>query len=246
MFNLRHIFFIALTLFIVPHTCEAFFNKQEEDKIGLMKLGDIDEEDIVKILKKIEIFMRDKNVKGVLLLINSPGGSSALSELLFREIKELTKVKPVVSLATDCCESGAYKVASASNLIIALETSSVGAIGSLKTIERRKDRPEIIYAGKYKVMYYPTAPDLTPEQREWAQSRVDQSYKAFCKIVAAQRNLSLDQIDEWADGKCFNGETALQLGLIDQIGGYTDAVQKLRELIEQKGIKLSAELTFVE
>lgn len=267
--SLRRNLFIVLILFIVPHTCcisfaslKAFFNKQaivQNDKIGIIKLfGNINEENTEKILKKIEAFGQDKNIKGVLLLINSTGGSAAASELLFREIKELKKVKPVVSFAIISCESGAYEVASASNWVIALATSSVGAIGVVQTIERNKDTRikktdyetnaeyELIQAGKYKTMYHRTATDLTQEQREWAQLRVDQDYKLFCKTISEQRNLSIDQTHEWADGKYFNGDTALQLGLIDQIGGYSDAIQKLREMVEAKGIKLKEKLTFVE
>lgn len=266
----RRILFIVLTIFIVPHTsCASFaavksyFSKikssEPENKIGVIKLTeDINREMIEKIIKKIESFGQDQSIKGILLVINSSGGSSAASELIFREIKELAKIKPVVSFAIINCESGAYKVATASNWIIALSTSSVGGIGTIITVERRKNARikgkdieaetdyELFHGGKYKTMYCHYAPALTDEERGQAQALANDDYKIFYTCVAQQRKLSLEKLHEWADGQYFNGDTALQLGLIDQIGGYSDAIQKLREMVEAKGIKLKEKLTFVE
>lgn len=242
---------------------KAFFKQKEaivqNDKIGIIRLtSKITAEITEKIVKKIETFSQDSAIKGILLVINSTGGSAAASELLFREIKELTKVKPVVSLAVVDCASGAYQIASATNWIIALAASSVGSIGCVTTIERHKNSHikngdyeadteyELIKAGKFKTMYHPNSPALTEEERERAQTHTNELYKIFYSMIATQRNLSIDRLKEWADGQCFNGETALKLGLIDQIGGYSDAIQKLREMVEAKGIKLKEKLTFVE
>lgn len=269
--SLRRILFIALALFIVPQSSsvslgslKALFQKREavvpNDKIGIIKIiGKIELESTERILKKIIDFTEDSNVKGILLVISSSGGSSAATELLFREIKSLASTKPIVTLVIIECSSGSYKIATGTNWIIAPAASTIGSIGTVQVIERHKNQHiknqggyeadveyEVIQGGKYKSVYYPEAPALTQEQREYLQADTNEIYAIFYTLVSQQRNLSLNTLQEWADGKVFTGQAALKMGLIDQIGGYSDAVKKLKELIEQSGVILNLKFTFVE
>jgi protease IV len=243
---------------------KALFNKKEiqitNDKIGIIKIiGKIELESTEKILKKIIDFTENSNVKGILLVTSSPGGSSAATELLFREIKSLAFIKPIVTLVIIECCSGSYKIAAGTNWIIAPAASIIGSIGTVQVIERHKNQHiknqsgyeadveyEVIHGGKYKAVYNPEAPELTHEQRAYLQAETNEIYAIFYTLVAQQRNLSLDRLQEWADGKEFTGQAALKLGLIDQIGGYSDAIKKLKELIAQAGVKLDPKFTFVE
>lgn len=244
-------------------TFKNYFSQKKiiepEHKIGIVKIiGKIDVENTEKILKKIIGFSEEMAIKGILLIISSEGGSSAATELIFREIQILSAIKPIVTLVINECCSGSFKIASGSNWIIAPAASTIGSIGTIQFIVRHRNSHvkkndyeadveyELIHAGKYKAMYHAEASALDDEQREYIKADINEIYKIFYTIIAQQRNLSIDKIHEWADGKCFTGETALKLGLIDQIGGYSDAVKKLRALIEKKDIKLKEKLIFVE
>ncbi len=247
---------------------EKFFKKKIEnppiecpcsDKIGLIKIiGKVNLENVEMILKKIIAFAEDPQVKGVLLATSSEGGNSAITELIFRELQLLSMAKPTVTLVINDCLSGGYKIATGTNWIIAQAASSMGSIGSISVIERHKNSHinrngyeadisyEIIQAGKFKALDYPESPALSDEERAYLQADMDATYKVFYTLVAQQRNLPLEKLSEWADGKIFTGEKALELGLIDQIGGYSDAIKKLQELIKERGIPLDPKWVFRE
>lgn len=228
-----------------------------KEAIGIIRITDkiaAPEEIITKIID----FGQDSTIKGILLVVDCGGGSVGSSEILFREIKELSQQKPVVTLVVNTCCSGAYWVAVASDWIVAQASSDIGSIGVKYAIEKGKNYKQIdpgwtadlditvICAGKFKGLSDSRTAALNDEQRAYIQEEVDQQYEIFTSFVAQARNLSLEKVLEWADGKVFLGVQALKLGLIDQIGGYSDAVKKLEQLIHDRGIVVTQKLTFVE
>jgi len=234
--------------------------KVEVDSIGIIKLhGNISFAPVEKIARKAAEFAENEKIKGVLLVINSGGGSAGASDALFREIKELAAVKPVVALVPEHCASGAYHAATAAHWIVASAWAAVGSIGVVSTIEKHKNVRrasqggysgdadiELIHAGKDKVVRSTHSAPLNPEQRAKIQAEADALYKLFYTSVAKQRNLSLNNLHTWAEGQVLLGEEARDKRLIDQVGGLTDARRKLEELVAKQAGKPVGKLPFVE
>ena len=253
----------SLHAFKFPHIANIFRRNvpaiAQRAHIGIIKLdGKINNKLAEDFIKKTNEFSRKTYIDGILLIINSGGGSSGFSDLISLEIKALAAKKPIVVLVTNQCCSGAYQTAVSANWIIAPASAAVGSIGVVTTIEKHTNAKmneagysadvtyDIIHAGKYKVInYFGTAP-LTEEERAWIQEQVNADYKIFYTIVAQQRNLALEKLTEWADGQIFNGEQALALGMIDQVGGYSDAVNALTDILQKQNKKTYDNLVFYE
>lgn len=229
----------------------------KQESIGIIKMfGRLESPDT--IINKILTFAEDPMIKGILLVVDSGGGTIGSAELLCREIKELSRQKPVVTLVINSCTSAAYWIASATDWIVAQASSDVGGIGVKFTIEKHSNRKQnsdgyeadldvtVICAGKFKGVSDPNTALMTEEERAYEQERLDNLYHIFTSQMAQQRpGLSLEYVAEWADGKQFTGVQALQKGLIDQLGGHSDAVKKLNQLIADRGIVVTQKLAFV-
>lgn len=239
----------------IPATIKHLFGLQQRvppTQIGIIKLtAEINDETAEPILKKLAYFAENSAIRGVVFIISSGGGDAGLSELIRREVEYLAQQKPVVALVGGACCSGAYEIAIGTDWIITPAKAVVGSIGVYNTIEKHtnpKISPtgytaevtyEIVRSGLHKIDNHPHGPSLDDEGRSLIQSRVTSTHKAFYSTVAEKRNLSLnttipDDIPEWADGRAFNGLQALAIGLVDQIGGFSDAIQKLKELIKKR------------
>jgi protease-4 len=189
-------------------------------------------------IKSLESFFKEPKIKAILINMESGGGAAGTSQAIFEEIKELKKkhVKPVIVFAENICASGAYYIACAADSIIAAPSSFIGSIGVYiphpelrEFIEQYKIKYNITKTGTYKAAGNMFTDD-TPEQKEMFQSLTDDTYAQFIKDVAASREkLSLKNADEWAQGRIFTGNQALNLGLIDKIGSLTMVEQEIRE-----------------
>jgi protease IV len=175
-------------------------------------------------------------VHGVLLHVDSPGGSALASDLIHREIVLLREKKPVVACLGDVAASGGYYVAAPCNRIVAQATTVTGSIGvvSLRLIasdlaDRLGVRPQTVLAAPHADLHSPFRA-LTEEERAllWAES--ESIYRSFVSIVAEGRKRSTEEIDRVARGRVWAGADALHHGLIDEIGGFECAVAALREL----------------
>lgn len=244
----------------------TFFQKKQDSvikapqtTIGVINLNKkIDGAETERIIKKIISFSEQEQIKALLIIIDSGGGSTGFSELIAREIELLNKSKPIVSLIANRCCSGAYLISAHTQHIVAPETSESGGIGVVFSIEKYKNMyrktkdginaevvSETIAAGKYKASTWAETP-FDDEMRAYHQSQTNEFYKLFIRAIAEKRKLPLENATEWAEGKTFTGKQALELGLIDQIGGYSDAVEKLKSLLRERGILTNEKITFVE
>lgn len=263
IFSVYHLY--MLLVFLLGLCIGKFFThdnviqNQQTAAIGFIKIGGtINPIAAEKILKKIFQFSEDHAIKSILLAIDSSGGDCGTTELLFREISLLSNIKPVVALVINRCCSGAYKIAIGAHWIIAPAAAIIGNIGTWYSIEWHKNirihnnyhqadvHHEIIAAGKFKVLNHPESLSLNDEERALVQESVNGNYKIFCLLVAQQRRLSLENISDWADGKIFNGAIALEKGLVDQVGGFSDAIAKLKELMQKKYSQVHDKLIFIE
>ncbi len=189
-------------------------------------------------VKQLETFAKDTSIDCILLNISSPGGAPGTSQVLYEQIARLKEKKPVIAYVENMCASGAYYLSSVCNKIVANPCAIVGSIGVAaalspniqKLLEEHDILCPVIKSGRYKMAGSPTKP-LEEYEREYLQKLADDTYDQFLKDVAAARNLNLEEKDEWADGKIFNGRQALELGLIDMLGGIITLKDEIKKLV---------------
>lgn len=167
------------------------------------------------------------SVRGVILRINSPGGSPVQSGLIYDEIRRLRKQYPKVPLyavVEDVCASGGYYVAAAADRIYVDRASLVGSIGVLMdgfgftgTLEKLGVERRLLTAGENKGFLDPFSP-LSEKQRAFAQQMLDQIHQQFISAVKAGRGNRLKETPELFSGLVWNGETSIRLGLADGLG----------------------------
>ncbi len=212
------------------------------DKIGVVELEGVilDSSVIVPQLKK---FGDDDSIKAIILKVNSPGGGVAASEEIYREVKRLRdeKHKRIVASISTVGASGAYYVSSATNKIYADNGSVVGSIGVIAEwvnygdlMRWAKLKPEVLKVGALKDTGNPMR-DMTPAERAYLQSLIDNMYGQFVQAVADGRHAKTDDIKAIADGRVWTGQEALPMHLIDQIGDFQTAVDETAKSVGIKG-----------
>jgi protease IV len=194
-----------------------------------------------KLNQAVEALAKDDSVPAVILYVNSPGGSVAGGESLHKSIGRVAAKKPVVAVMGGVAASAGYMVALPAARIFAREGTLTGSIGVLLETAEVSGLlksigvdAEAITSGPLKnqpSFFHP----LSPQGREVLNGLVMDMYDQFVGMVAAGRHLEADRVRQLADGRAFTGRQALQLGLIDQIGGEPDA----REwLAKEKGVSV--------
>ncbi|MEY2799428.1 MAG: hypothetical protein RI934_416 [Bacteroidota bacterium] len=174
----------------------------------------------------------DKNVKAIVLRINSPGGSALASDVIWREVILTKKVKPVIASMGDVAASGGYYIACAADQIIAEPntiTGSIGVFGVLFNAEKFfKNKLGITFDGT-KTAEFADLGDysrpLSPTEKNIIQQSVNQIYKDFTNKVAAGRNLPIQKVLNIAGGRVWSGSDALRIGLVDSLGNMNDALR---------------------
>jgi len=188
---------------------------------------------------------KDKTIDGIILEVDSFGGSVGAFSVIHDTIKRITLMKPIISLIGGAALSCGYQIASASNYIIAHNASYIGSIGVYTTIEKYKNtklnagiktdlHTEIFKAGKYKAIENPHTKELSDDEKAYVQKGINITYDIFLKTVAINRNINIEESDLWAEGKQFEAPQALKLKLIDEIGTIFEAEEKIFKLIKEK------------
>lgn len=180
----------------------------------------------------LDFAKHDEQVKGVLLDIDSPGGSIVGTPEVAEMVLNLGK--PTVAFTDSLIASAAYWIAAQCDLIIASPSADIGSIGvysafldQSRAAEMAGLKVELFNTGKYKGMGMPGRP-LTEEQKAHIQEGVDKAFEWFKADVLAQRKIS----ESAMQGQCFDAEDALAEGLIERVGSHADAVEELRALIK--------------
>lgn len=181
----------------------------------------------------------DASVKGVVIRVNSPGGTVAASEMMYREIRAFRERtgKPVVVSMSEVATSGGYYIALAGDRVIAQETSVTGSIGVLFQTFNFSEGMRRVGIESRAVVSRPNkdlaSPFEPPVEEHYAilQSMVDVFYKEFRDLVAERRpQIDAAQMDMVADGRVFTGARALELGLVDEVGGIREAFEAAKSL----------------
>jgi len=189
------------------------------------------------IAKKIREAGEDKNVKAIVLDINSPGGTVASVQNIYSEILKAKENKKVVALFRDVAASGGFYVAMAADQIVAepgTVTGSIGVIMETGNVEGLFEKIGVkmvpITSGKHKDIGSPYRP-MTEEEKTLIQDMVNDSYSQFLAAVKAGRpNVKEEVMTEYTDGRVFSGQRAYDLGFIDKLGGEAEALQLAGEL----------------
>lgn len=193
------------------------------------------------LLTTIRDLSYDRNVKAILLDINSPGGGVYQSDEVYLELLDYkeTSGNPVYAFFGPLAASGGYYIACAADYIVANRNTLTGSIGVIagqsvdlsQFMEKHGVRVNTFTAGRNKDMLGISTP-VTPEHREIMQSLADECYYQFVEIVAESRGLTMEETLELADGRIYTAWQALDRGLIDVVGRFDDALYYLREKLD--------------
>lgn len=192
----------------------------------------------LNVVQQIEELNADSNIKGIVLDISSSGGYTEPSEEIMLAVQRVSK--PVVAVIRDMGNSGAYMIASAADRIYANRMSDVGSIGVtmefLDTSEKDRIEGVILYdfsSGKYKGTFKEHS-KMTQEEKEMIMKGIMKSHDIFVEYVAKNRNIPIEEVKKIATGESWVGQDALELRLIDQIGGMPEADSWLQGQISEE------------
>lgn len=225
------VFLFIVFLILVPNSASKsnFANLERIDLKGEIF-------DSSKVLERIINAKNDDNIKGVLFVIDSPGGSFAPSMELALAIKNLKEKKPVVVYASGTMASGSYLAGVGANKILANPASFIGSIGVImqgvdisELVNTLGIKEQSLQAGEFKSAGTFTRA-WTAEEKKYLQNLINQSYDLFTSYVAKERGLNLDQKDTWANARVFLAKEARDLKLIDELSDYENAKKELEHL----------------
>jgi len=211
------------------------------------KIGVVDLEGVIIspkiVVDQLKKFGDDDSIKAIILHVNSPGGGVAASEEIYREVKRIRddKKKRIVASIESVGASGAYYVSSATNKIYADKGSIVGSIGVIAEwvnygdlLHWAKLKDITMKAGEFKDTGSPTR-DMTPAEKEYLQSLIDNMHGQFIQAVADGRKTKFEDVKAIANGKVWTGEQALSMRLIDQVADFQAAVDDTAKSVGIKG-----------
>ncbi len=187
-----------------------------------------------QIAKRIKTLADKKEVKAIVLDINSPGGSVGSVQEIYSAIKRAKAEtrKPFIARFGEVSASGGYYVASACDLIVAQPGTITGSIGVIFSVSNFDSlmkkvgmKNDTIKSGKFKDIGSPTR-DMTPEERKLLQGLIDDSYEQFVTAVSDGRKMSVEAVKKLADGRIYSGHQAKENGLVDKLGDLQDAISQ--------------------
>ena len=222
------IFFVASLFF---GSSGGGFEFTSGKRIGLVEIKGVilDAEPVVK---ELERFGDAGGIVAVIVRIDSPGGGVAASQEIYEAVKRVRdKGKFVIASMASVAASGGYYVACGADTIMANPGTITGSIGVIAQMINMTDLLEkigidfeVVKSGKYKDSGLPYRP-MTADDRRYLQENVDNAFQQFVAVVAKERQLDSTKVLQYADGRAFTGQQALNLGLIDMLGTYQDAVR---------------------
>lgn len=217
---------------------EILYGTNPTQKISVINVegmiaSDQSNDTIVDMLKEAQ---KDPQIAGVIMQINSPGGSVYASERIYKEIKKLQEInKPVYAVMEELAASGGYYISAPCDKIYASNetwTGSIGVIMQSYSLEGLFDeygiKEQNITTGKMKDAGSPGS-DMDDEEKEYFQGLVDSAFGRFVKVVSEGRDMSEKEVRKLADGRVYDGSQALENGLVDNIGDLEDAYKDMTE-----------------
>jgi protease-4 len=203
-----------------------------------MGRGSVESEPVLKLLKR---YGDDTDMKAVVVRIDSPGGAVGTSQEILDGLRRLAEDKVVVCAMGNVAASGGLLVAMGCDRIVAEPGTLTGSIGVISTfpnvnglLKKIDVQVNTVTAGKLKDAGSPFR-EFTAADRSYWQELADRIHRQFIQAVAEGRDLPVEAVEKFADGRVVTGEQALELGLVDELGGFADAVDLAKELAEIRG-----------
>ena len=229
--------------------------KKGKDKIALIyaegtildgsdEAGTIDGDIYSKLIRKIR---RDKNVKAIVLRVNSGGGSALASEKIWRELTLAKEADiPIVVSMGDYAASGGYYIACMADKILAEENTLTGSIGVFSMFPNAQklmnDKMGInfdtVKTGNYSLGISPFV-ELSPQEKQIMQTSTEEFYNTFLERVSVGRKMNKDSVNAVAQGRIWTGSKAKELGLVDEIGGLDEAIDIAKDMAGLDSYRLS-------
>lgn len=188
-----------------------------------------------EVVKQLRRLRTDSRVAGIVVSIESRGGTVVASDQIRREVEQLGEKKPVVAYVHNVAASGGYMIAAATHQIVAQRTALTGSIGVLagkvsghRLLERLGLHRQVVRRGRHTSFASPVEP-WTAAERQAVREMVQAHYRRFVEVVARGRRLPVAQIERAAEGRVWTGRMALELGLVDREGGLSTAIEAVRE-----------------
>ena len=193
--------------------------------------------DSTEIVRQLSKYRRDPKIKAIIIRIDSPGGAVGPAQEIYDEIYKVKDSKKLVYASLgSVAASGGYYIACAADYVLANPgtlTGSIGAIMAFNNVEELAKkigvRPAVIKSGAFKDSGSPLR-SMQPEERKLLQTVVDDVHQQFVGAVSRGRNLSIDEVKLFADGRVMTGKQALEFKLIDEFGG----LEKTKEILGTK------------
>jgi protease IV len=232
--------FLGTVLVIVLKVISPASTLSFSDRIGVIPIEGaiLDSQTITEQLLE---FKKDKGISAVILRINSPGGGVGPTQEIYREVQRTGETKQIIASLGAVAASGGYYIATATQKIVANPGTITGSIGVLMEFVRFEElldkigvTLEVIQSGEFKDIGSPHR-ELTAREKEIIRTLIDDIQKQFVNAVASGRNLSLEKTREIADGRIFSGARAKELGLVDDLGNFQDAVEIAKKIAGIEG-----------
>ncbi len=193
------------------------------------------------IIDELQQYVDDKEIKAIILRIDSPGGGVGPAQEIYREVMKIKPKKKVVTSMGSVAASGGYYIASASDLIVANPGTITGSIGVIMQFSNFEEllkkigiKGVVLKSGEHKDIGSPFR-EMTPEEKKIMQEVLDDVHRQFIQAVADGRKLDRAKVAEIADGRIFTGEQAKNLGLVDQMGNLQDAIDITAKMVGISG-----------
>jgi protease-4 len=190
-----------------------------------------------RVISAVRIARANPFVRGVVLHVDSPGGSALASDRIHHELAQLAAQKPLVACMANVAASGGYYVAAAAHEIVAQPTTLTGSIGVVSArlvldplLARLGVVTHVLQRGAHARLLDPFLP-LGDDERLAIEREIDRIYRAFLGVVAAGRRRPIEEIEPLAQGRVWTGADAHARGLVDRLGGFEDALESVRARI---------------
>ncbi len=211
-----------------------------KEKIGVVEVNGVISES-KDIMEDIVKFKDDEGIKGVIVRINSPGGSVGPSQEIYSEIKKLRGKKKVYVSMGSVCASGGYYIAAAGEKLYAMPATITGSIGVImehmiieELFKKVGLQSNTIKSGAFKDAGSPFR-KMKDEERAYFQSILNNIHEQFIKVVSDERKIPIENARKLSDGRVFTGVQAKEVMLVDQIGTFYDTVDEMKKALNIKG-----------
>ncbi|WP_437486019.1 signal peptide peptidase SppA [Sorangium sp. So ce1014] len=193
-----------------------------------------------RLVASLRAARQNPRIRGVILHIDSPGGSALASDRIHHEVTRLAEVKPVVACMSNVAASGGYYVAAAAHAIIAQPQTITGSIGVVSArfalgplLERLGVSTDVVKRGA-RADLFSSSRRLDAGERAVMERELDAIYATFLRVVARGRRRPVEEIEPLAQGRVYSGAEAQARGLVDMLGGFERALHELRQMIGPK------------